>query len=117
MRLGRGTGERGDHRTFRMMPLWFLVTAVYQRLVGGSDFRERETEIEWRLGGRDSSFKVEAGKGQVLGSAGEIFARAPSAYAGRPQPLAWEILETFFLMEEKHAMSVQNFHEKFMRNT
>jgi hypothetical protein len=31
-------------------------------------------------------------------------------------PVRWmrgeKILESFFLMEEKHAMSVQNFHEK-----
>ena len=34
----------------------------------------RTGKIEWRLGGKDSSFKVEAAKGQVLDSAGEIFA-------------------------------------------
>src|ERR1700729_316704 len=34
----------------------------------------RTGKIEWRLGGKDSSFKVEAAKGQVLDVAGEIFA-------------------------------------------
>jgi hypothetical protein len=34
----------------------------------------RTGKIEWRLGGKDSSFKVEAAKGQVLDSVGEIFA-------------------------------------------
>jgi hypothetical protein len=34
----------------------------------------RTGTIEWRLGGKDSSFKVEAAKGQVLDSVGEIFA-------------------------------------------
>jgi hypothetical protein len=34
----------------------------------------RTGAIEWQLGGKDSSFKVEAAKGQVLDSAGEIFA-------------------------------------------
>src|SRR6202167_4623352 len=42
----------------------------------------RTGNIEWRLGGKDSSFKVEAAKGQVLDSAGEIFAwqHAPEAH-------------------------------------
>jgi hypothetical protein len=34
----------------------------------------RTGKIEWRLGGKDSSFKVKAAKGQVLDSVGEIFA-------------------------------------------
>ena len=34
----------------------------------------RTGTIEWQLGGKDSSFTVEAAKGQVLDSAGEIFA-------------------------------------------
>ena len=34
----------------------------------------RTGKIEWRLGGKDSSFKVKAAKGQVLDSASEIFA-------------------------------------------
>jgi len=34
----------------------------------------RTGKIEWRLGGKDSSFKVAAAKGQVLDNVGEIFA-------------------------------------------
>jgi hypothetical protein len=38
------------------------------------DISPRTGKIIWRLGGKDSSFKLEAAKGQVLNDAGEIFA-------------------------------------------
>ncbi len=64
---------------------WFHLNAVKVDTNGNFLIDARDTwttyevsprtgKIEWRLGGKDSSFKVEAAKGQVLDSAGEIFA-------------------------------------------
>ncbi|MGD0559029.1 MAG: arylsulfotransferase family protein [Streptosporangiaceae bacterium] len=37
------------------------------------EVNSRTGKIEWQIGGKDSSFKIEAAKGQVLDEAGEIF--------------------------------------------
>jgi hypothetical protein len=42
----------------------------------------RTGKIEWRIGGKDSSFKLEAAKGQVLDAVGEIF-----SWQHDPEPL------------------------------
>jgi hypothetical protein len=64
---------------------WFHVNAVHLARDGNLLIDARDTwttykvnrhtgHIIWRLGGKDSSFSVRAAKGQVLDSAGEIFA-------------------------------------------
>ena len=64
---------------------WFHLNAVKLDTNGNLLIDARDTwttyevsprtgAIEWRLGGKDSSFTVTAAKGQVLDSAGEIFA-------------------------------------------
>jgi hypothetical protein len=64
---------------------WFHLNAVKVDTNGNLLIDARDTwttyevslrtgKIEWRLGGKDSSFTVKAAKGQVLDSAGEIFA-------------------------------------------
>jgi hypothetical protein len=64
---------------------WFHINAVKLDTNGDLLIDARDTwtayevnpqtgNIVWRLGGKDSSFKVEAAPGQVLDSAGEIFA-------------------------------------------
>jgi hypothetical protein len=64
---------------------WFHINAVHLAADGNLliDARDawttykvsrRTGKIIWRLGGKDSSFKVRAAPGQVLDSAGEIFA-------------------------------------------
>ena len=64
---------------------WFHVNAIKvdangQFLIDARDtwttyeVSPRTGKIEWQLGGKDSSFKIAAAKGQVLDKAGEIFA-------------------------------------------
>jgi hypothetical protein len=64
---------------------WFHVNAVHLARDGNLLIDARDTwttykvnrhtgKIIWRLGGKDSSFKVRAAPGQVLDSAGQIFA-------------------------------------------
>jgi hypothetical protein len=63
---------------------WFHVNAVHLTADGNLLIDARDTwttykvsrhtgHIIWRLGGKDSSFRLRAAKGQVLDSAGEIF--------------------------------------------
>jgi Arylsulfotransferase (ASST) len=64
---------------------WFHINAVKLDTNGNLLIDARDTwttyevnpftgNIDWQLGGKDSSFKLEAAPGQVLDSAGEIFA-------------------------------------------
>ncbi len=64
---------------------WFHINAVHLNTDGSLLIDARDTwttydvsrlsgNINWQLGGKDSSFKLQAAPGQVLDSAGEIFA-------------------------------------------
>ncbi len=80
---------------------WFHINAVKLDTDGNLLIDARDTwttykvslgsgNIIWQLGGKDSSFKVQAAPGQVLDSAGEIF-----AWQHDPQPLGNDVY-TFF---------------------
>jgi Arylsulfotransferase (ASST) len=80
---------------------WFHINAVKVDANGNILIDARDTwttyevslangNIQWQLGGKDSSFKLQAAPGQVLDSAGEIF-----AWQHDPQPLGNGIY-TFF---------------------
>jgi hypothetical protein len=80
---------------------WFHINAVKLDTDGNLLIDARDTwttykvnrvtgNVIWQLGGKDSSFKLQAAPGQVLDSAGEIF-----AWQHDPQPLGNDVY-TFF---------------------